>query len=75
MLWQSYTEEVLQLLLEICHSDAHVWRTRTPLICFDVVEYHLPDRVMHQFGLKQTIPEDADTGDTLHRNDRRAQKN
>ena len=27
-----------------------------PMICFNVVEWHQPDRVMRQFGLQQPIP-------------------
>ena len=26
-----------------------------PMICFNVVEWHQPDRVMRQFGLQQPI--------------------
>ncbi|KAG9446974.1 hypothetical protein H6P81_013102 [Aristolochia fimbriata] len=34
---------------------------RTPLICFEIVELHVPDRVMLQFGLEQvTPPEDVE---------------
>ncbi|XP_021718378.1 serine/threonine-protein phosphatase 7 long form homolog [Chenopodium quinoa] len=47
------------------------WRARVPLICFEVVESHLPDRVMRQFGLRQTIPQGCDTSVQLHGIDRR----
>ncbi|XP_021739853.1 serine/threonine-protein phosphatase 7 long form homolog [Chenopodium quinoa] len=50
MIWQPYTEAVMDRLPEICRSDMHIWRSRAPLICFDVVEFHLPDRVLRQFG-------------------------
>ena len=33
-----------------------IWRVRAPIFCWDIVEVHLPDRVMRQFGLNQTIP-------------------
>lgn len=75
MIWQPYTDTVLDLLPEICRSDRHVWRARAPLICFDAVEFHLPDRVLRQFGFVQRIPEGVDTDDGLHKKDRRAQSN
>lgn len=42
------------------------------LICFDIVEYHYPARVMRQFGFEQTIPVMVDTSDKLHNIDRRS---
>lgn len=72
MTWQPYTEGILELLPEICRSDRHVWRTSAPLICFDIVESHHPDRVLRQFGLEQSVPAACDTSEALHRVDRRA---
>ena len=48
-----------------------MWRSKVPLICFWLVEFHLPDRVLRQFGLKQEQPEDADTNRDLHKIDAR----
>lgn len=48
-----------------------LWRTRSPLICFDVVEWHFPDRVLRQFGFRQSIPEHCHTDERLHKVDRR----
>ncbi|KAG9458437.1 hypothetical protein H6P81_002945 [Aristolochia fimbriata] len=34
-------------------SGRRIWLSRTPFICFEIVELHVPDRVMLQFGLEQ----------------------
>nr|GMD77056.1 serine/threonine-protein phosphatase 7 long form homolog [Ipomoea batatas] len=34
-------------------------RSKTMLICFDKAERHLPDRVLRQFGMNQTIPQEV----------------
>ena len=46
-----------------------------PLICFYIVEWHVPDRVRQQFGLRQPIPEPVDTGRYLHDWDLRGHPN
>lgn len=46
-----------------------------PLICFDVVEFHHPDRVLRQFGQHQTIPAVCDTIRDIHLTDRRGRQN
>ncbi|KAG9453192.1 hypothetical protein H6P81_006096 [Aristolochia fimbriata] len=51
----------LQHLPAICVEGRHIWWSRTPLICFEIVKMHVPDRVMLQFGLEQvTPPEDVE---------------
>ncbi|XP_071680156.1 uncharacterized protein [Lolium perenne] len=58
-----------------CTAEAHLWRMQCPLICLYAVEYHLPQRVMTQFGLfQETPPEWKDTSIDLHRLDRMQQK-
>ena len=37
-----------------------------PLICFDIVEVHLLERVLCQYGLVQGIPPPCDTEPELH---------
>ncbi|XP_056682429.1 serine/threonine-protein phosphatase 7 long form homolog [Spinacia oleracea] len=71
MTWQPYSETVLGLLPEICRCDRDIWRSVVPLICFDIVEYHYPNRVMRQFGLEQSVPVACDTSVDLHNVDRR----
>uniref|UniRef100_A0A2N9IAZ4 Aminotransferase-like plant mobile domain-containing protein n=1 Tax=Fagus sylvatica TaxID=28930 RepID=A0A2N9IAZ4_FAGSY len=43
-----------------------VWRSVTPLICFQIVEWHLPNRALRQFGMQQDIPQPANTDVKLH---------
>ncbi|KAG9450545.1 hypothetical protein H6P81_010510 [Aristolochia fimbriata] len=58
--YQPY-QDFLQRLPAICVEGRRIWLSRTPLICFEIVELHVPDRVMLQFGLEQvTPPEDVE---------------
>ncbi|KAH1233159.1 Serine/threonine-protein phosphatase 7 long form [Glycine max] len=50
-LWEPYTATVMSSLPSICLCAV------VPLICFHVVEWHQPDRVLRQFGMQQPIPE------------------
>ncbi|OAY76021.1 Serine/threonine-protein phosphatase [Ananas comosus] len=52
-----YTEDVLIGLPAFCLEGSAIWRSRTSLICYHIVELHLPDRVLRQFGLLQHIPD------------------
>ncbi|KAE8806823.1 mutator protein [Hordeum vulgare] len=59
----------------ICLQEKHLWLMRCPLICNWAVEFHLPHRVMHQFGLFQPHPPEwVDTDTQFHRLDRRRQQ-
>ena len=49
------------------------WRASIPLICFDIVEVHLPERVMRQYGMVQGIPPPCDTEVELHLTSRKGQ--
>ncbi|CAN1121045.1 Serine/threonine-protein phosphatase 7 long form homolog [Linum perenne] len=49
-----------------------MWDARVPLICFHIVEWHLPDCVMRQFAFHQHIPISVPSGmHKLHRIDLR----
>ena len=61
----------MKALLDICRSGQCIWRSRCPLILFDIVELHLLYRVMHQFDLEQVIPDAYDTQAALHAIDKR----
>lgn len=47
-------------------QESNLWLSITPLINFEVVELHQPDRVMRQFGLRQYVPQLFDIGLALH---------
>ncbi|KAL0797070.1 hypothetical protein Bca101_068447 [Brassica carinata] len=71
VIWQPYTQDLLAKLPLICLSGQNIWRTVAPLICFDVVEWHRPERVLRQFGLHQTVPAPCDNEKALHSIDKR----
>ncbi|XP_020263980.1 serine/threonine-protein phosphatase 7 long form homolog [Asparagus officinalis] len=56
MEWEPYTP-FLDHLPPICTEYPVIWRARVPLICFEIVEMHVPDRVLRQFGLAQHVPQ------------------
>lgn len=70
--WQPYTDLIIP---DYCRQGESVWRTRAPMICFDRVEWHLPDRVLRQFGMLAVIPPPCDTGVDFHSIDRRGRPN
>ncbi|RVW71392.1 Serine/threonine-protein phosphatase 7 long form-like [Vitis vinifera] len=54
--------DILALLPDICLDDQDIWRTMSPLMFFDIVEWHRPERVLRQFELIQGHAlEDSDT--------------
>ena len=56
---------------KISLADQEIWRTMSPLICFDIVKWHRPERVLRQFGLQQGIPPSCSIELDLHFVDRR----
>ncbi|XP_043805078.1 serine/threonine-protein phosphatase 7 long form homolog [Manihot esculenta] len=56
MVWEPYSDELLASLPLYCTQGRDIWRAVVPLICFHVVEWHQPDRVLRQFGMQQSIP-------------------
>lgn len=70
-MWEPYTASDLARLPAICTVDAQYWTCEVPLINFDIVEFHLPSRVLRQFGWEQHIPPICDTDQRLHRTSRR----
>ncbi|XP_055962013.1 serine/threonine-protein phosphatase 7 long form homolog [Mercurialis annua] len=54
--WQPYSDDILSSIPREYLDGAHLWRARVPLIYYNIVEWHQPDRVLQQFGLVQPIP-------------------
>ena len=55
--WEPYPSTVISLLPPVCLVGSLAWYAVVPLICFQVIEWHQPDRVFRQFGIKQPIPQ------------------
>ncbi|XP_043809101.1 serine/threonine-protein phosphatase 7 long form homolog [Manihot esculenta] len=66
VLWEPYTDGLIQSLPEYCRQGRDIWRAVVPLICFHIVEWHQPDRVMRQFGMQQHIPAEPHQSAVLH---------
>ncbi|XP_027362491.1 serine/threonine-protein phosphatase 7 long form homolog [Abrus precatorius] len=66
IIWQLYSIDLINSLPAICREGMDLWRVVVPLICFQVCEWHQPDRVMRQFGMVQHIPRAPYQPDALH---------
>ncbi|KAL0906707.1 hypothetical protein M5K25_025222 [Dendrobium thyrsiflorum] len=55
VIWEPYTPALMVWLPKICVDGMEIWQARVPLISWKRVEWHLPDRVMRQFGGRQSI--------------------
>ncbi|RVX23743.1 Serine/threonine-protein phosphatase 7 long form-like [Vitis vinifera] len=71
VLWEPYTADLIAHLPAICQADEEIWRTMSPLICFDIIEWHRPERVLRQFRMQQGIPPPCLIDMELHLVDRR----
>lgn len=69
--WDPYVADLVDAMPAHLLDHQAEWRARTPMICFEVVDNHLPDRVMRQFGLRQPVTQQCDTSIRLHGVDRR----
>jgi len=70
VVWEPYPDEVLQTLPPIYWHGSHIWRARISLICYEIVEMHVPDRVLRQFSLNQHILEPDEQLPTMDRKHR-----
>uniref|UniRef100_K3ZZ77 SWIM-type domain-containing protein n=1 Tax=Setaria italica TaxID=4555 RepID=K3ZZ77_SETIT len=72
--WKPYDREQLSHIVfsPTCYRDRELWRCTTPMILYYVVEFHMPHRVMRQFGRMQPCPPlELSTSQQLHSIDRR----
>ncbi|KAF7825111.1 serine/threonine-protein phosphatase 7 long form-like protein [Senna tora] len=53
IVWRSYHTLVIA---QDYNQNSDIWRAQVPLICFHILEWHHPDRVMRQFGFDHPIP-------------------
>uniref|UniRef100_A0A2N9IP15 Aminotransferase-like plant mobile domain-containing protein n=1 Tax=Fagus sylvatica TaxID=28930 RepID=A0A2N9IP15_FAGSY len=65
IIWEPY-KEILDGLPAYCKAGQDIWRTKSPLVCGHLIEWHLPNRVLRQFGMEQDIPGPFDTETRLH---------
>jgi hypothetical protein len=55
-------------LNSICMRDSELLRAEVPLICYCVVEWQLPNRVLRQFGkLQPIVVQHVSTNENLHK--------
>ena len=66
IIWEPYTDAVLQYLPTYCLNGRDIWRALVPLICIHIVEWHYPNRVLRQFGFMQSVPHQPFQMDALH---------
>jgi len=65
-MWNSYSADDMIVTLIIGKSAMDLWTSVVPIIFFEPVEFHCPDRVMRQFSFKQLISSNLDTRDQLY---------
>ncbi|MQM02792.1 hypothetical protein Taro_035561 [Colocasia esculenta] len=68
--WEPYTSDILQMLPAVSRQTSHLWLSRVPLLSFSIIEMHVPDRVLRQFGRVQHIPGPVDALDRVTRKGR-----
>ena len=47
--WEACTDDILEILPHVCKDAFHIWRVRTLIIYFEIMEMHAPHQVLHQF--------------------------
>ncbi|KAI8021447.1 hypothetical protein LOK49_LG03G00523, partial [Camellia lanceoleosa] len=72
-IWEPYgtEDDIMTSFPSYCTVGRDIWMAQVPLICFDIIEWHLPDRVLRQFGQVQSVPDRFDAHLAMHFRDRR----
>nr|CAB3471906.1 unnamed protein product [Digitaria exilis] len=74
--WTPYRHNELAAHLSfMCTRDQDLWRTPVPMICYYIVEWHLPHRVTRQFGKRQINDWRVTHQDYLHMWEQRQRHN
>ncbi|MQL74620.1 hypothetical protein Taro_006966, partial [Colocasia esculenta] len=68
--WEPYTVDILEMLPAVSRQASHLWLSRVSLLCFSIVEMHVPDRILRQFGRVQHIHGHVDALDRVTRKGR-----
>ena len=68
--WNPYPAMAYTALPEHSGMLTGTWRSAVPLICFDIIELHLPEHALHQYSMVQGIPLECNTDSHLHRSNR-----
>ncbi|KAI8535436.1 hypothetical protein RHMOL_Rhmol10G0173900 [Rhododendron molle] len=66
VIWRPYSEELLSSLPPSCRAGRAIWMANVPLLNFPMVQMHMPNRVMRQFGHRQTISTHCNCRQPLH---------
>ncbi|KAH7864133.1 hypothetical protein Vadar_026158 [Vaccinium darrowii] len=66
VIWQPYKDGLIELLPPFCSAGRNIWRAKVPLINFNIIEMHQPERVMRQFGYRQLPLEPSCVRDRSH---------
>ncbi|GMP47616.1 hypothetical protein CsSME_00015278 [Camellia sinensis var. sinensis] len=72
-IWEPYgtEDDIIASFPSYCTVGRDIWMARVPLICFDIIDWHLPDQVLRQFGRVQSVPDRFDAHLAMHFRDRR----
>ncbi|CAL1402323.1 unnamed protein product [Linum trigynum] len=54
--WDPYPPQVIEIHRLRHPQDVQTWLCKVPLICWHMVEWHLPDRALRQYRMEQPIP-------------------
>ena len=66
IVWELYTHTLCSLPA-YCTVGQHIWRVEVPLIYIWIMEWHHPERVLRQLGMKQLVPLFVDMSTDLHK--------
>lgn len=64
--WYPYRADLMRSLPAHSLEGQDIWRSRMALICWEIVEFYYPNRVMRQFRMVQAIPDRPNAHLDLH---------